>query len=122
MADSQKHVLIVEDEKPLAHALELKLQNVGWQTTVARDGKQAVDLIKDTQYDVMLMDLMMPEMDGFQVLTELKGKPHRPPVIFVLSNLNQPEDEQRVMDLGAQKFLVKANTPLATIVDMINNA
>jgi len=120
MADT-KRILIVEDERPLAHALDLKLQHVGWQTTVATDGKQALTLLQEQTFDVALLDLMMPQMDGFQVLTELQ-KQSGAPKIFVLSNLNQPEDEKRALELGAQKFFVKADTPLATIVEEVSKA
>lgn len=120
MAD-QKRVLIVEDERPLSHALELKLGNEGFQVKVATNGQEALDLLKDGQFDVMLLDLMMPTIDGFQVLQQMKGL-QQPPVVFVLSNLSQHEDEERVLSLGAKKFFIKSDTPLSTIVEEVKNA
>jgi CheY-like chemotaxis protein len=115
MADNQKSVLIVEDEKPLSHALELKLQHEGYNVTVASNGQECVNLVTNNHYDIVLLDLIMPEMDGFQVLEQLRRLPQMPSV-FVLSNLSQHEDEERVLALGARKFFIKSDTPLTTIV------
>lgn len=117
MADV-KRVLIVEDERPLAHALELKLQKEGFQVSVARNGQEALDLLGQDPFDVMLLDLMMPTLDGFQVLQQLKQKEQKP-VALVLSNLSQHEDEERVLALGARKFFIKSDTPLSTIVEEV---
>lgn len=119
MPTDPKKILVIEDERPLAHALELKLQSQGHDVTVAHDGKEAVDYLENGEFDVALLDLMMPFMDGFQVLERLQDKPKKP-VVFVLSNLSQPEDEARVLKLGARKFFIKSNTPLSVIVDEIN--
>lgn len=118
MSTMTKQILIVEDEHPLAHALELKLQHEGFTVTVAGNGQEALDLIAKQQFDVALLDLVMPEVDGFQVLEQLKDKPNKP-TIFVLSNLSQHEDEERVRELGASKFYIKSDTPLVALVDDI---
>lgn len=118
MADDQKRVLIVEDERPLAHALQLKLEHEGFAVTVASDGQECLDILSQQPFDVLLLDLIMPVLDGFQVLEQLKTNPNRP-ATFVLSNLSQHEDEQRVLQLGARKFFIKSDTPLTTIVDEI---
>jgi len=118
MADTQKRILIVEDEKPLAHALTLKLQHEGFIVSVAENGRECLERLNGQPFDVVLLDLMMPEMDGFQVLEQLKDKPSKP-VIFVLSNLSQHEDEERALALGAHKFFIKSDTPLTTITEEI---
>lgn len=119
MGDTKK-ILIVEDEKPLAHALELKLKSEGFTTVVASNGQEALDALKLEAYDVMLLDLMMPTLDGFQVLQQIQGLSQKP-VVFVLSNLSQHEDEERVLALGAKKFFIKSDTPLSTIVEEVKN-
>ena len=118
MADTPKTVLVVEDEKPLSHALELKLQHEGFTVTVASNGREALELLNNQHFDVALLDLIMPEVDGFQVLEQLQKKSD-PPVAFVLSNLSQSEDEQRVLALGARRFFIKSDTSLTTIVDEV---
>ncbi|HSW77350.1 MAG TPA: response regulator [Candidatus Chromulinivoraceae bacterium] len=119
MADSQKHILIVEDERPLSHALELKLQHEGFTVVVATNGQECLDLVDKEKFDVLLLDLIMPVMDGFQVLEALKAKKNAPSAVFVLSNLSQHEDEARVVALGAKKFFIKSDTPLTTIIDEV---
>ncbi len=119
MAD--KRVLIAEDEKPLSHALELKLQHEGFTTVVAANGKDCVDIINTQDFDVVLLDLMMPVMDGFQVL-ELLQKKEKRPVVFVLSNLSQHEDEDKALSLGAKKYFIKSDTPLSLIVEEVKKA
>ena len=122
MADDQKRVLIVEDEKPLSHAMELKLKSVGFATTVATNGQEALDMLKHQEFDVMLLDLMMPNVDGFQVLQQIQSLDNKPPTVFVLSNLSQHEDEEKVLSLGAKKFFIKSDTSLSTIVEEVKNA
>ncbi|MEK7153833.1 MAG: response regulator [Patescibacteria group bacterium] len=118
MDSKQKNILIVEDERPLAHALQLKLEHEGFSISVASNGQECLDLLASQHFDVVLLDLIMPTMDGFQVLEQLRQKPTMP-VGFVLSNLSQHEDEERVLALGARKFFIKSDTPLTTIVDEV---
>jgi DNA-binding response OmpR family regulator len=112
------NILVVEDERALSHALELKLQHEGFTVTVVTNGQECLDVADKQKFDVILLDLIMPLMDGFQVLEQL-GKRPAMPVVFVLSNLSQSEDEARALALGARKFFIKSNTPLTTIVDEI---
>lgn len=120
MSDNPKSVLIVEDERPLAHALELKLQHEGFTVAVATNGQEGLQLIESQHFDVVLLDLIMPEMDGFQMLERLKSLSN-PPAVMVLSNLSQQEDEERVLALGARKFFIKSDTPLTTIVEAVRD-
>lgn len=121
MAANQKRVLIVEDEKPLSHALSLKLEHEGFSVMVADNGRECLDLLDKEHFDVLLLDLIMPEIDGFQVLEHLKSREQRP-ATFVLSNLSQHEDEERVLQLGARKFFIKSDTPLTVIVEEVKKA
>jgi DNA-binding response OmpR family regulator len=112
---SAKHVLIIEDEHPLSHALELKFTHEGFICTVANNGAEGLKEASTGKYDVILLDLIMPEMDGFTFLEQLKKKT---PVI-VLSNLGQTEDRDRAKALGAKNYLVKSNTPISEIVKIV---
>mgnify|MGYP001118483717 CR=1 FL=1 len=118
---TQKRVLIVEDEKPLAHALELKLQHEGILTAVAGNGEECLKLLGEQQFDVVLLDMMMPVMDGFQVLQEINKRQVRP-TVFVLSNLSVHDDQTKVLALGAKKYFIKSDTPLSVIVDEVRKA
>ncbi|MFA5800031.1 MAG: response regulator [Candidatus Peribacteraceae bacterium] len=115
-----KSVLIVEDERPLAHALEMKLKSQGYQTHIAVNGEDALAELKKGGYHLMLLDLIMPVMDGFAVLEEMKGRKTRVPVI-VLSNLGQDEDRTKAKELGAIDYFVKSNTPIAEIIARVQS-
>lgn len=119
MTAEAKAILVVEDEKPLNHALTLKLTNAGYRVDSAFDGEQALSLFDVNRYDFIFLDLIMPKVDGFTVLQKLQKKGDVPP-IYVLSNLGQPEDQQRAEQLGASGVLVKADTPLSDIVNLAN--
>lgn len=118
---STKRVLIVEDEAALAHALSLKLAHEGLYVKSAGSGQECLDILAKEHFDVILLDLVMPILDGFQVLEKMKDLPARP-IVFALSNLSQVADEKQALALGAQKFFVKSNTPLVTIVQAVKNA
>jgi len=119
-ATGKKRVLIIEDERPLAHALELKLSHEGYETTIAGNGKEGCEKAVAEKFDLILLDLILPEMDGFAVLQELHAKKIKTPVI-VLSNLGQDEDRKKAKELGVVDYLVKSNAPLAQIVILVKS-
>lgn len=114
----QRRILIAEDEHPLAHALELKLTHEGFMTKTVSNGEEALAILKDEQFDLILLDLIMPKVDGFEVLQALQGRKPFPKLI-VLSNLGQEEDIARTRQLGAIDYCVKSNTPIKAIVELI---
>ena len=113
-----KKILIVEDERPLAHALALKLGHEGYETHIANNGAEGLKEVMTAAYDIVLLDLIMPEIDGFTILQEMQTKGVKTPVI-VLSNLGQDEDRERAKKLGARDYFVKANTPIAEILKKV---
>lgn len=114
---TSKKILIIEDERPLAHALELKLGHAGYEIEVAYTGAEGLEKARKGKFALILLDLILPEMDGFTVLTQL-GKKAK---VIVLSNLGQEEDKKKAADLGAVEYCVKANTPLSEIVKTIQS-
>ena len=118
MADASKKILIAEDEKPLAQVLTLKLERSGFDVRVAVNGQEALDVLAKEKFDLVLLDLVMPKVDGFGVLKELKKRGDATKVI-VLSNLSQEEDAKKAKELGAQDFFIKSNTPIADIVEKV---
>ena len=110
-----KKILIIEDEKPLARALELKLGKEGFTVKVVNDGQEASNVLTTEKYDVIVLDLVIPKIDGFSILTKVRDEHITTPVI-VASNLGQPEDMNRAKTLGAKQYFVKSSTPLTEIV------
>ncbi|EKD43862.1 MAG: Response regulator receiver protein [uncultured bacterium] len=115
MATALKRVLVVEDEKPMAHALELKLKKSGFDAKAVFDGEEALDTLKKEKFDLVLLDLILPKMDGFNVLQNLKTLGNKTPVI-VSSNLGQEDDLERAKTLGAKGYFVKSNTTITEVI------
>ena len=118
MPSKPKKILIIEDEKPMARALELKLTHQGFEAKSVFNGESAIETLEKEKFDLIICDLVMPKMDGFKVLLTLNEKKIKTPVI-VLTNLSQEDDEKRVKSLGAKEFFIKSNTPIANIVEWI---
>lgn len=111
-------ILVTEDEKSYYLPLSFKLKKEGYEVDIAENGKVALDLIDKNKYALVLLDLVMPVMDGFKVLESLR-KSHSGLPVIVLSNLSQNEDRERIISLGANKFLDKSNTSLSDIVSEV---
>jgi DNA-binding response OmpR family regulator len=118
MPETQKKVLIVEDERLIAKPLTLKLQISGFETKNAYDGEEALAILEKEQFDIILLDLMMPKVDGFGVLAELKKRGNETPVI-VATNLNQEADVSRALELGVVSYYVKVDITYDEIVEKI---
>jgi len=113
-----KRVLVAEDEKAYSRALVLKLKHAGFEAQSAGDGEEALAILKGGSFDLLILDLVMPKLNGFAVLEELQGLGIRLPVI-VLSNLMQDEDKGKAQILGAQLFLEKSNSSLVDIISEV---
>jgi len=113
-------LLIVEDDKFLHKILLTKFQKEGFDVRGAADGEEALQALLTFQPTVILLDLILPKMNGFEVLAEIKtnAKTAGIPVI-VLSNLSQDEDIRRAMELGAVGFLVKADRSINDVVQQV---
>ena len=118
MDQPAKKILIVEDEKPMAMALVLKLNKSGFEAEAVFNGEEAIDILAKEKFDLIVLDLIMPKADGFQVLAKLKEIGSQTPVI-VSSNLSQAEDFNRAKKLGAVDFFVKSDTSIAEVVEHI---
>lgn len=120
-AKAKKKILIIEDERPLAHALDLKMTHEGYTTVVATTGEEGLKQATATKFDLILLDLILPGVDGFTILEELKKKKLKP-VVIILSNLGQDEDRKKAEEYGVKNYLVKSNVPLADIVKVVKAA
>ncbi len=116
-----KKILIAEDEKPVSKALELKLSNAGYIVHPVFDGEEAVRAIEKGHYDLVLLDLVLPKIDGFGVLERIKSKGIKTPVI-VTSNLSQDTDVKRTKELGAVDYFVKSDIPISEVVERVKRA
>ena len=115
-----KKILIIEDEKPAARAMEIKLTKAGFNVKVVLNGDDGLIELEKGGYDLVILDILIPVIDGWRVLEEIKEKGMKVKVIIV-SNLSQPEDKKRAMELGASDYMVKTESTLANIVDKVQS-
>lgn len=97
-------ILIVEDEKPISNLIRLSLKNVGYTCDTAFDGNEALDKIDSNVYDLILLDVMLPEVDGFELMEYIR--PLNIPVIFLTAK-NALDDRVKGLKMGAEDYMVK---------------
>jgi len=114
----KKKILIAEDEKPMARALEAKLLRYDFDVRVAYNGEEALEILKNEPCDLIILDIMMPKKNGFEFLEELKKEKSEIPVI-ISSNLGQDNDIKTALELGARGYFVKSETPIMEIVKIV---
>ncbi len=120
MTDAKIKVLIIEDEEMLVNMYVSKFEKDGFLTIKALNGKQGVELIEKENPDIVLLDIIMPEMDGFMVLKEIKSNPKTKDIpVIMLTNLGQDEDVNKGGKLGAVDYLVKANLTPSEVVEKV---
>ena len=115
-----KKILLVEDEPMLSNLLKQRLEKEGIQVTAAHDGEEAVKLLKQDKPDLILLDIILPKMSGFEVLEEMKGDPtvQSAPVV-VVSNLGQDSDVEKAQKFGAVGYFVKAKMSIEDLVSKV---
>jgi len=105
-----KKVLIIEDEDFLRSLIADKLQNEGYEIIEASDGEEGLKKINESKADIVLLDLILPSMHGFEILKKIKKNPETAQIpVIILSNLGQEEEINKGLQLGATDFLIKAN-------------
>lgn len=98
--------LVVEDEKYMNHIISKKLKVEGYSVDSCYDGEEALSYIKSTSYDIIIMDIMMPQKNGYEVLKEIRYEGNSVPVLFLTAK-DALEDRVKGLDLGADDYLVK---------------
>ena len=119
----QKHkIALIEDDANIRKMYKMKLELSGYDVLVAEDGAKALDLIKKANPDLVLLDILLPKKDGFEVLKEIKDSTDKKvksiPVIM-LSNLSNKEDIEEAKKLGASDYFVKAKISLKEATEKI---
>jgi len=113
-------VLIIEDDKFLRELLSQKLLKEGYEVLEGVDGEAGLKKITEDKPDLVLLDLILPGKDGFEILTAAKSNPETANIpVLVLSNLGQQEEVEKALKLGAADFLVKAHFTPGEIVAKI---
>jgi DNA-binding response OmpR family regulator len=120
MSEDKKRLLIVEDDVILQKALQDFLTSEGFETFVASDGEAGINTAKEKIPDLVLLDIILPKKDGYEVLAELKQdeKTKQIPIIL-LTNLGSLNDVEKAIELGATTYLVKSDYKLAEVAKKI---
>lgn len=115
-----KKILIIEDDKFLRELIARKLSDEGFEALEAIDGEEGIKKIKEEKPDLILLDLILPSIDGFEVLSRMKEESNTIPVI-ILSNLGQKEEVEKGLKMGAVDYLIKAHFTPGEIIEKIKN-
>lgn len=118
----KKKILLVEDDTFILEMYATKLLNFGYDVLTATDGEEALKIIKDKHPDFILLDLVLPSMDGFDVLKTIKkdAKTKSIPVVL-LTNLGERKDVETGLKLGANDYLIKAHFTPSEVIEKIQN-
>ncbi|MBU2025850.1 MAG: response regulator [Patescibacteria group bacterium] len=116
----KRKILIVEDDEMLIEIYKKKFEKGDFELIFVKDGKQAMREAKSKKPDLILLDLVMPEIDGFQALSFLKEDPETKDIkVVITSNISQESEKRKAMELGAADFLVKSNFDLSQLAEKI---
>ena len=118
--DKKKKVMIVEDDTVLANALSLALQGEDYELSLATDGEEAERMIKQEKPDLVLLDLLLPIKNGFEVLKEMRQNPEtKNTAVVILTNFEQETSVNEGKKLGVKDYIVKANVDIAEIPKVV---
>ena len=116
-----KKILLIEDDKFLRKVIVRKLTTEGYEVVEAIDGERGIEATREEKPDLVILDLVLPEIDGFEVLATLKKDKDvfKIPVV-VLSNLGDKENMERALKMGAADYLIKSSLEPSEILERIN--
>lgn len=113
-------VLIIEDDPFISDMYQTKLKNNGYQVFLAADGQTGLEIAQKKQPDIIILDLVLPKMDGFQILKRIKEDSRIKNIpVLILSNLGQKEKIDKGMKLGADAYLVKSQFKPSEVLEKI---
>lgn len=115
-----KKVLLVEDDPLILKMYQAKFQNEGYSVTIAEDGVHALKMVTESTPDIILLDIMMPQMSGIDFLKKIRATEDGKNIpVLVLTNLSEKEEEQEASALGVKEYLLKASLTPAEIAEKV---
>jgi len=115
----KKKILVIEDDRSLQNAMTEMLAQEGFQSVSAFDGDEGLEKLKIEKPDLILLDIILPKKDGYEVLAEIKKGESKDTPVMILTNLEEIENVQKALDLGATTFMVKSDFSLKDILEKI---
>lgn len=121
MAEKKAKILFVDDDNFLRKVYNSELSDQGYEVILAADGDEGLEKAQLNDPDLIILDMIMPQKNGFEVMSELQKNPATKNIpVIILSNLGQEDDIKKGLDMGAVDYLVKDNITLTTIVEKIS--
>ena len=119
--NSKRKILLIEDDELIVEIYTAQFKKAGFSIESASDGEKAFKKLKENKYDLLLLDIVLPNLTGFELLKRIKNnKEINKAKILILSNLGQKTDVERAENLGAIKYLIKAHyTPSEVVQEVI---
>lgn len=115
-----KKVLLIEDEELIVNLLEKKIKKEGYEVFVARNGKEGLEKMQEVKPDLVLLDIVMPKMGGFEVMKAMKTNPELEKIpVIIISNSGQPVELDKAKELGARDWLIKTEFDPQEVIDKI---
>ena len=115
-----KKILLIEDEQLILELLQKKLLKEGYEVSVARNGLEGLERMRETEPDLVLLDIIMPKMGGLEVMEEMqKDEELKKVPVIVISNSGQPVEIDRIQKLGARDWLIKTEFDPREVIDKI---
>ena len=113
-------VLIIDDEQELLNMYQQAFSSTGFESMIAENGEIGIKMAKDQKPNVILLDIIMPKMNGLDVLAEIKKDPEIKEIpVILLTNLSEECSGEKAKELGAAGYLVKAETEPAQVVEFV---
>jgi DNA-binding response OmpR family regulator len=120
MPDGKKNIMIIEDDRFLSSLMKARLEKDGFAVIQAFDGEEAIQIFKQQTPDLIILDLIMPKVTGFEVLQTISITPQLEKIpVVILSNLAQDSDIEKARQLGAKEYFVKVKVSIDDLVGRI---
>ena len=115
-----KRILLIEDDPFLIDIYTTKIKELDFSVDVANDGAEGLRMLREKSFDLLMLDIVLPHLDGWQVLKQIREEEELKNLkVIVLSNLGQKEEVEKGLKLGAVKYLIKAHYTPAEVVEEI---
>ncbi len=123
MNDVSKKILIIEDEEIISNLLAKKLSQVGYEVKIAFNGKEGLEMLYKEKPDLVLIDIVMPQKDGFETIAEMKNdEAFKDIPVIIISNSGQPVELDKAREMGVQDWLIKTDFDPQEVIQKVNKA
>lgn len=122
MADKKIKVLLVEDDAMIVQMYKTRMENEGWEVFSTDRGSQALKIAESEKPDIILLDIILPEVDGFTILKELRAETATKKIpVLMLTNLGQESDQNKGKDMGVDGYFIKSQHTPADVINKIES-